>query len=263
LRKQLELLVKVHRIDANIKNCKMLEIRYQNEMEKIEQEALQKEEFFNKEKERLTDSEKKQHKYEQSLKVFEEQKQKHEDRLLAIKTNKEYQAALHEIDTIRKSISDTEDLIIKGMDEIEQERAAAKQAEQAFAAARNDLEHKKKQLEQELKDYIEDVERQKQTRESLVQQIDPAHLDNYLKIQKLRGGSAVALAEDEHCMGCSMKIPPQVYNEVIICDKIINCPNCGRILFVEYEDDKEEQLPEAENKQEPAEQEAADPKAAI
>ena len=69
-------------------------------------------------------------------------------------------------------------------------------------------------------------------RNSYVSEIDKDLFDRYKQIQKLRNGVAVTFAEAEHCLGCNMKIPPQLYNEAVRAEKIVSCPNCHRILVL-------------------------------
>jgi len=38
---------------------------------------------------------------------------------------------------------------------------------------------------------------------------------------------------DEHCQGCNMGIPPQLYNIVLRGENIETCPYCHRIMYYE------------------------------
>ena len=64
-------------------------------------------------------------------------------------------------------------------------------------------------------------------------EIKPDMLRIYEQIYKSRNGQAIALADNEQCFGCSMKIPPQTYNEVVRGDTLQMCPHCRRILYVD------------------------------
>ena len=70
-------------------------------------------------------------------------------------------------------------------------------------------------------------------REALQQELKPDMLRTYQQIFKARKGIAVVLVDNEHCFGCSMKIPPQIYNEVVQGDTLHTCPHCRRILYVD------------------------------
>lgn len=230
--KQLELLINIQTIDTNIRNSEELQKKYNNDIKKLEQEVKKEAEKLEKEQEQLEDLEKKHRDRERALSALEDQKKKNEDRALSIKTNKEYQAALHEIENIKGSISKTEDEIIAAMDAVDSLKSVMKSAGEKLDKTRAQYDEKKRQVEEDLKTYLADIEKQKQRRENLVNEVEPDIFSNYNKIKKMRSGRAVAQTENEQCLGCSMKIPPQVYNEVVFGEKLIFCPNCQRILFV-------------------------------
>jgi predicted nucleic acid-binding Zn-ribbon protein len=56
-------------------------------------------------------------------------------------------------------------------------------------------------------------------------------VDRYRLIRTRRGGLAVVEARDEACTACFMRIPPQMYIEVMKRTRVIQCPNCHRILI--------------------------------
>jgi len=239
LNKQLELLISIQTIDTNIRNSEELQKKHAADIKKLEKEVINEEEKLKKEQEQLKDLEKKHRDRERSLSALEDQKKKIEDRVLSIKTNKEYQAALHEIENIKGSISKTEDEIIGAMDAVDSLKSAMKSAGAKLDKTRAQYEEKKRQIEEDLKTYLADIEKQKQSREKLVNEVEPDIFSNYNKI-KIRHYCAVALTENEQCLGCSMKIPPQVYNEVVFGEKLIFCPNCQRILFVKRGEEQKE-----------------------
>jgi predicted nucleic acid-binding Zn-ribbon protein len=67
-------------------------------------------------------------------------------------------------------------------------------------------------------------------RVEVVAALEPEKLQVYQRILKLRG-SAVAEARDEFCLGCRTKMPSQSFVEAMRNDRILNCPQCHRILF--------------------------------
>jgi predicted nucleic acid-binding Zn-ribbon protein len=65
----------------------------------------------------------------------------------------------------------------------------------------------------------------------MVSRIQPPVRAQYQKLLVSKAGSAMAEARGESCSGCYMSIPPQVFVNVKKNESIINCPNCGRILY--------------------------------
>ncbi len=233
MKKQMELLYRLQTIDSNIKRSETLQRQFEEETSRLQIELdaeIEKSAAVSGEVETLA----KQHReHEAALKVLEEHKRKIQEKMMAIKTNKEYAAAQHEISSIEQVIGKKEDEIILAMDAAEKSKELIAAAEKALQEARRRFEDKKQQAETELRDYLADIEKQRQTRETLLQEIKPDMLATYQQLHKARHGVAVALADDEYCFGCSMKIPPQLYNEVVQGDNLQTCPHCRRILYVD------------------------------
>lgn len=67
-------------------------------------------------------------------------------------------------------------------------------------------------------------------RKELTAKVKPEILRIY-QIVLNRRGTAVAECKDGICRGCYMATPPQLYNVMLRAEKIIQCPNCQRILL--------------------------------
>ena len=68
-------------------------------------------------------------------------------------------------------------------------------------------------------------------REATVAALPPAQLRQYDEIFKNRAGRAVTAAAAGLCLACRLGFPPQVFNELQRNEKILTCPNCGRIIY--------------------------------
>lgn len=67
-------------------------------------------------------------------------------------------------------------------------------------------------------------------RKALTARVRPEILRIY-QIVLNRRGTAVAECRDGICRGCYMATPPQLYNVMLRAEKLIQCPNCQRILL--------------------------------
>jgi len=70
-------------------------------------------------------------------------------------------------------------------------------------------------------------------REKLSRNIEQKVLAFYEKIRIWAGNTAVVPVKKQACYGCYMKLNDKTYAEVIKADEIVNCPHCGRILYLE------------------------------
>lgn len=70
-------------------------------------------------------------------------------------------------------------------------------------------------------------------REELSRNLEQKVLAFYEKIRIWAGNTAVVPVKKQACYGCYMKLNDKTYSEVIKGDEIVNCPHCGRILYIE------------------------------
>ncbi|MEW6054356.1 MAG: C4-type zinc ribbon domain-containing protein [Nitrospirota bacterium] len=180
---------------------------------------------------KLVSLEKKKRDREQSLDDVGEKIKKMKTRTTEIKTNKEYQALLKEIEAVEHERSSAEDDLLVIMEEIENISKLSKTEEVKYNADKQRIEALKKKLEEE-KSVIEDeLSSVKHSRKSVAGSIESELYDLYINLLNACGGTAVTAAKGEICLGCNMNIPPQLFVEIKKNEEIIHCPQCRRILF--------------------------------
>ncbi len=70
-------------------------------------------------------------------------------------------------------------------------------------------------------------------KEKLLSDINQKGLAFYQKIRRWAKNTTVVPVEEQACMGCHMLVSDKVYSDVIRGEDITNCPHCGRILFMQ------------------------------
>ena len=153
-----------------------------------------------------------------------------------IKTNREYQAHLVEIELAKKKKGEIEEQLLILMDQVDtkkkdlaQAEAAAKEADKRFAAEKASLEGSVGALEEELAAL-------RQKRETMVAAIEPSLLRTYEKLRRSKKGHALAgVSKDGSCMACRLHVQPQVVAEVKRAVTIHTCEHCQRILYWPWE----------------------------
>jgi predicted nucleic acid-binding Zn-ribbon protein len=87
----------------------------------------------------------------------------------------------------------------------------------------------------ELREKIErlsgEMERERAARTELMQAVDGELRRKYEMIFSRRGGLAVVEVRGGICLGCRMRVPPQLFNEIQRNEHVILCPSCQRMLF--------------------------------
>jgi uncharacterized protein len=145
--------------------------------------------------------------------------------------NDEFQAIGHEIERYENEIRKIEDDELELMvladkvkaDLTEQEKKAIA-TEQSIARQSVDLDEKSKVLESQLQQLTAE-------RAELAGKIDEDLLAGFERLFKSKGDAAVVAIEHGVCMGCHMKVTTATASQVKAGKDIVNCENCGRILY--------------------------------
>lgn len=172
---------------------------------------------------------------ERDLEAHEVQTEKLRSRLMELKTNKEYQAHLFEIEMANKKKSEIEEEILTLMERIEKDQEEARQAkarvtesERLFAQEKSRLEALSASLQAELCQL-------EKKREEVVARLEKGLLDRYSKLKAGRRDVAVVPVRNGICTGCRLQLPPQLVAEVRRSDVLQTCSYCHRILYWEGE----------------------------
>ena len=152
-------------------------------------------------------------------------------RLSSIKSNKEYKAVLKEIDDLKKAKFQREEKSLQIMEEIEVLRKKCQDNEKEVAEGRKKLEKERNEVLIELKALDEELQLLEKKRDVLSQTVEQDLLKKYLLLKERKQGQAISPVSQAVCQVCHMRIPPQMYNELIRGDSLLRCTNCGRIIY--------------------------------
>lgn len=231
MREQLELLWELQKIDHELKNIKEDRDRFPKEIKKLDERGNLEKEKIQKEREKIELLEKERRQKENLLMMEQEKIKKAQGKMFEIKTNREYQALLNEIEAIKESNSKVEEEILQVMDEIDELKKRLAKREKELAITLEKIEEEKKRLEDKI---IQDdliLKRHLERREAIIKQLDSNLFNLYNMLKEKRQGLGVVSVRDETCLGCFVHIPPQMYIEVQRNNELIRCPNCNRILY--------------------------------
>jgi predicted nucleic acid-binding Zn-ribbon protein len=169
---------------------------------------------------------------EKEAALYQSRLTKFKDQLSAVKTNKEYQAMQHEIETAQRELGSVEEKVIEGMVEADGLTADVKKSEQALAAQQKEIEAEKKTLAEELTTVEAALKDATAKKGTLITSLAPPLVALFEQVARARKGVAIALAtRDGLCSACHVRLRPQVFQEVRRNDQIIQCASCNRILY--------------------------------
>ncbi len=186
---------------------------------------------FEADKARLQDVKTLQRQCEREVEDGLERIKKSKARLLNIKSNKEFQAALKEFVESEKANREREDKILTYMEELDLLQRGLKDKETELERVRRLHEEEKAALEQELQDAQAQLSEHEIERRDMAAAVDAEVFNIYDRLKRRLNGEVVAWVENATCSACNMNIPPQMYNELQRMDALRFCPNCDRIIY--------------------------------
>lgn len=228
---EFENLIKLQKLDIEIRNTSVLLDDIPHQIEEIDKKSEESLQIVQAAKENFSRNQKKRRVLESELQEKKEKNEKYKRQLNEVKTNKEYSSLLKEIDETNTKIDSLEEEIIGEMlsaDDIEKEiKAASKKAEEVQA----ELTKKKEEIFQEKNEAKEKLKDLEAEREELLPKIPSDQMKLYKQISRTKNGIVLSPVTEEFCTMCHMRVRPQMVNELIAGTQIITCENCGRILF--------------------------------
>lgn len=233
LKTQIDNLVKLQTIDSEIYALKYEKERKPQEIKTLEADFEAKKQHLADLEKNSLDLQKQRKEKELELASKEENAKKLQTQLYSLKTNKEYQTMLQQIQDVKADTSVIEDRVLELFDkfdkiksEIEQEKQKLKEEERVF-------NEKKKKIEDRIKEIDDRLTQLEAERKQAIVDIEPKILSQYERILNNRDGLAIVNVKDDSCGGCNMFVPPQVINLIKMYERIITCEICNRILYIE------------------------------
>lgn len=231
MKEQIDLLITLQEVDLNIVRKKgeidSIPLEIQNHLDPLNLA----EKAYKKEQERYTSVEKRKRQKETELQDMAVRIERLKSRTSDIKSNKEYQAHLKEIEQAEKEKYLLEDDILFLMEELEEAGIALSDSEKRIEAAQEALRLKQNELDSKKESLEIELISLKDKRASIARRLRRDIYESYMDIMQKSGGLAVVEAKDDVCLGCNMSIPPQFYVQILKSDEIFRCPQCGRFLY--------------------------------
>lgn len=219
----------------HLQNKKALLIRSREEtpgcIAEIEKEYQQVEADFLLNKAELEHARKMHRSLEQAVADLETKISRSKQRMQEVKTNKEYQAMLKEIEELKKDISQKEDQMLEAMESIESLSEALKQKEKQLQERRKKMEADRQELTKQSEQVTEQLEHLEALQGKVREKLEAALLKRCESLLHRHGGIAVAAVEAGVCQVCHMNIPPQKFIELQRDQNISNCPHCHRFIY--------------------------------
>ena len=228
----LDRLIKLQHLDTQIDEARRAIAAYPQRLADADARLNEARQAVEQAKQRLKDNQEARRALEKNVAVYQGRISKFRDQQGAVKTNKEYQALGHEMETATKDLGAVEEKILERMVESDSIAAELKQVEATLAAEQKVIDAEKKELAQELAGVEAALAKSTETRNAVVRDMEPRLLALFDQVAKARKGLAiVSTTRDGLCSACHVRLRPQVFQLVRANDSIIQCDSCRRILY--------------------------------
>jgi predicted nucleic acid-binding Zn-ribbon protein len=238
LNEELRILSEVQKLDTKILENERKRAQAPVKMETMEKELAQTRDTVAREKEVIEELDKERKRKEKELESEKENIKKSESKLHEVKTNKQYQASLKEIEAAQAANDKTEEEIILLMERAEELKKDHGKASAYLAKREKEAGAELKAVEQEMRSVDDVISQLKKEKAGLLAHVGSKVQSRYQILLDKRGGVAVVNVKNGVCLGCFMNIPPQLFIEAMKNHQFIACPSCNR-LFYYLEDEQE------------------------
>lgn len=179
----------------------------------------------------LADSQNVRREHEKTVALHQGRLSKFREQAMAVKTNQEYHAIGKEIEYAQTEMKAAEDAVLEKMLEGDDLTAAVKRAEADLAAEQKKVDADRKALAADAAAQNAALEKLASERAGVVKSLTPQVLSLFELVANRRQGIAIAEARDGICTICHVRLRPQVFNNILKNDQIIQCDSCNRIMY--------------------------------
>ncbi|EFK96722.1 protein containing DUF164 [sediment metagenome] len=231
MKTKLLVLIQLQKCDNRI--AKVLQAKEQAPLriQKLEDELSVMENQFKADEDQIEALRKDRRQLEREIQELDGKIEKSSTKLTQIKSNKEYTAALKEIDDLKTIKFQTEEKAIQMMETAEELEQKCKGHKDTLKTLKDQCEKDKEAVRKELHGLDRDLEALQKERAQLCCDFDQSLLKKYLFLRERKGGLAVSSVVTGVCQTCHMGIPPQKFNELIRGNDLMTCPHCNRIIY--------------------------------
>ena len=225
-------LVELQRLDDDLAACEEQSEGIPAQRARLEQRRAEAEERLARSRETLVTAEAEQRRAEADLQDREALIQKLEGQQFQVKSNEAYTALLQELEHAKQAKSDCETRILEAMEGIDAAKREIAAADEQAKATLAQGETETEALDKREADLAARLDARRAERSSVSERLDARLLEQYEKIGTRRRPVVVRISQ-EICLGCRVNLPPQLYIEILRCERLLTCSNCHRILIHE------------------------------
>jgi len=230
MQKDLELMLQLQEVDYDIDELERSKSYLPEMITKLQAETEELRVLLTQTQEKVRQLNLDKKRWEIEIASWQSELERYQKQLREIKTNKEYDALMAEMETRKQNISQNEDLILQAMQDLEEEtpkidelKKGLEEVSKANLQQTNELQKQIDGVDVKIKIRLDEKKR-------VTSQINKVAIAAYERIRKKCTPVLVAVRK-RACGACYKSFPPQRIQEIKKGDGLITCDNCGRILI--------------------------------
>ena len=186
--------------------------------------------IIDREKKQLTDDEKWLKDLESEITMQSELLSKSKGKLAGARNEREVNASQREIDMIKSAIQVREKESLQLMETIDALRKSISAKEEQFRELEDGFKTKAAETQRQVDGLQTEKDGHVKRRAVIEVRIPRDALALYDRIRRRKPQAMVEVVNGT-CRGCHLQIPPQLYNETLRAERLLQCPNCTRIIY--------------------------------
>ncbi len=231
MKEDLELLLKLQVLDYDRGELERSKEYIPDMMENLRREISENEENFKNNEKELTETTVIQKNLELEISSLQDGLKKLKSQMMAIKTNKEYDALVSQIDAVKESINGKETTLLETIERVEILEDSIDEFRKKSIETKKQNNSQLSILQEKMDSVGTKVQMKDAERQNIIVRVPKRMMSTYERIRKNRGGAAVVAAKKRACGACFKALPPHLIQELKRGDQLITCDNCGRLLI--------------------------------
>lgn len=227
----LELLLKLQVIDYDLGELERSKEYIPDMMENLKREIIEATEIFEKTGNDLSESKVALKNLELEVSSHQEDLKKLQSQMMSIKTNKEYDALISQIDNVKEAISEEETKILELIEKVEVLEGNIDDHKKKAEELKDQNDKQLSILQEKMDSVGTKIQTKEEERKKIVINVPKRTMSVYERVRKNRGGDVVITVKKRACGACYKALPPHRIQEIKRSNQIITCDNCGRILI--------------------------------
>ena len=233
MKEQIDILVKLQKIETEIISTKLVLDDVPEKLGSLDASLTEFEQVMADEESQLDDLKKAYRSHNSDVETNLSTIQKNQEKLQAVKSNKEYQALLKGIEELKKKNSKVEDEMIQYLERMEEMEKSIQARKDEYTQLKRQTEKEKKAMGKKAAEGKKRLAILDTNWNNVSKTVGSGLLEKFVALKSKVGGIALVPAKDAICCGCNMNIPAQMYNELQRLDNLRHCPHCQRMIYYE------------------------------